>query len=60
MAQDSNKCAHENCGCVPAANTKYCSSFCEDSKDFVTLMCKCGHPECGQQATLQASGASVG
>jgi hypothetical protein len=60
MAEGNNKCAHETCSCTTGADTKYCSSFCEDSKDIITLMCKCGHPECGQQATLQSSGGSVG
>jgi hypothetical protein len=43
---ESNKCAHTACQCLAAPGSKYCSTFCEDSKDLTTLVCDCGHPAC--------------
>ena len=43
---DSKKCAHPACNCMAAPDSKYCSTFCEDSKDLTTLRCDCGHPAC--------------
>lgn len=47
---DSNKCAHEGCSCKPMKDSKYCSTFCEDSSDLTTLKCDCGHAGCEAQA----------
>lgn len=46
------KCAHETCSCMVAedAKSKYCSTFCEDSKDLTTLTCDCGHAGCASHA----------
>lgn len=43
---DSNKCAHVVCQCQAAPGSKFCSTFCEDSKDLTTLTCDCGHSAC--------------
>ena len=43
---ETKKCAHEACSCMAAPNSKYCSSFCEDSKDLTTIACDCGHTGC--------------
>jgi hypothetical protein len=60
MSEESNKCAHETCSCTTAPDSKYCSSFCEDSQGITTLMCKCGHPGCTEVSSLQSSGGSAG
>jgi hypothetical protein len=41
-----NKCAHPLCKCIPPTGQKYCSTYCEDSKDVTTLQCDCGHGSC--------------
>lgn len=46
MADESKKCAHETCSCMAAPGSKYCSTFCEDSKGLTTLECDCGHAGC--------------
>ncbi len=43
---DEKKCAHEGCTCPPAEGSKYCSTYCEDSKGFQTLACDCKHLAC--------------
>ena len=43
---ESKKCAHTVCQCMAAEGSKYCSTFCEDSKNFTTLKCDCGHTGC--------------
>jgi hypothetical protein len=45
----SSKCAHTPCQCPAAPGSKYCSTFCEDSKDLTTLECDCGHTGCAGQ-----------
>ncbi len=42
----TKKCAHPMCNCLVDEKQKYCSTFCEDSKDLTTLECDCGHPAC--------------
>lgn len=43
---DTKKCAHAPCKCVPPEGEKYCSTYCEDAKNYTTLECECGHPAC--------------
>jgi len=43
---DVKKCEHKGCKCLAKGESKYCSTFCEDSKDLTTLVCDCGHPAC--------------
>jgi hypothetical protein len=37
---------------MAAEGSKYCSTFCEDSKDLTTLACDCGHPGCEAQQAV--------
>jgi hypothetical protein len=46
MADEKKKCAHETCSCMAADDSKYCSTFCEDSAGTTTLKCDCGHAGC--------------
>jgi hypothetical protein len=47
MADEENdKCAHPACNCMAAADSDYCSTYCEDAKDTTELSCNCGHPGC--------------
>ena len=41
-----NKCAHSNCSCTAAQDSKYCSSHCETAKGSSQISCECGHPNC--------------
>lgn len=43
---DAKKCAHDGCSCLAKADSKYCSTFCEDAQGTTTLKCDCGHPTC--------------
>jgi hypothetical protein len=44
---EPKKCGHANCTCICTDGTKYCSQYCEDSKNMQTIACKCPHPDCG-------------
>ena len=56
MAQ-TEKCAHPNCTCPPAENSKYCSTYCEDAKDTTEIFCECGHATCTEE--VHAAGGRV-
>ena len=43
---EMKKCAHEGCSCMVAEGEKYCSTYCEDTKDVVALSCDCKHIGC--------------
>ncbi len=43
---EQKKCAHEGCSCMAAEESKYCSQYCEDTKDVTVLSCDCKHPGC--------------
>lgn len=45
MSETVKKCAHDLCKCL-VTDKKYCSTFCEDSKDVTALECDCKHPAC--------------
>jgi hypothetical protein len=45
MSETTKKCAHELCKCL-VTDKKYCSQFCEDSKNVTALECDCKHPAC--------------
>ena len=40
-----NKCAHENCTCPAASDSRYCSPACESGKGSESA-CGCGHADC--------------
>jgi len=44
------KCAHPACSCVPADGNKYCSETCADAKRVTELACQCQHPTCQGEA----------
>jgi hypothetical protein len=44
---EKDKCAHPNCTCSAANDSKYCSPHCESARDTLEISCKCGHPGCG-------------
>lgn len=46
MSTEVKKCAHEICNCVSPKGEKYCSPYCEDSKNVTSLKCDCHHSEC--------------
>jgi len=46
-----NKCAHPNCTCKTAADSKFCSPYCESAKSSTAISCECGHAGCGGQLT---------
>ena len=46
-----NKCAHPNCTCKAAADSKFCSPYCESAKSSTAISCECGHAGCGGQLT---------
>lgn len=41
-----DKCAHPGCNCPPAANSKYCSEYCERAGDTIEIKCNCMHAAC--------------
>ena len=43
---DIKKCAHPACLCNAAADSSYCSQYCDDAKDTLEISCNCGHPGC--------------
>lgn len=53
MAQNE-KCAHPNCTCPATADSKYCSTYCEDAKGTTEVFCECGHAGCA--AEVHAAG----
>ncbi len=48
MATDK-QCAHTGCTCPAKSDSKYCSTYCEDSAGTTTLACDCGHPGCADK-----------
>jgi len=44
--ESRKKCAHKNCNCMAAADSKYCSPHCESAKNTTEIACECEHPEC--------------
>jgi len=54
---ESEKCAHPNCTCPPAGDSKYCSPYCEAAKDKIEIFCECGHATCA--TTAHAGGQMV-
>ena len=50
MAKDqTKKCAHLPCVCVPANDEKYCSQHCKDAgSEEAEIACDCGHPACAK------------
>jgi hypothetical protein len=51
-SNDNEKCAHPSCVCKPAADSKFCSAFCEGASDHPDIMCNCGHAGCTNRATM--------
>lgn len=47
MADNNAKCAHPNCNCPPAQDSKYCSAYCEGAAGTIEIGCHCGHAGCG-------------
>ncbi len=43
---NEKKCAHENCSCQAAADSKYCSPYCESAKETAEIGCNCEHSQC--------------
>jgi hypothetical protein len=41
---NGEKCAHPMCSCMSAPDRKYCSTYCETTKDIPEFACQCGHP----------------
>jgi hypothetical protein len=41
-----DKCAHPECSCPPAKDSKYCSPYCEGAKDTPEIACGCEHSSC--------------
>jgi len=54
---DSNKktCANAVCDCVPPKGEKYCSAHCEGAAEKTSIVCRCGHSECGADVTIPGS-----
>ena len=48
MADDSNKCDHENCSCMVGEDEEYCSPQCESAAEegITAIKCDCGHSGC--------------
>jgi hypothetical protein len=44
--ETKEKCAHPACHCPPAAGSKYCSPYCEQTRKEADLACNCGHAGC--------------
>jgi hypothetical protein len=42
----TDKCAHPNCSCQQASDSKYCSPYCEAAKDTAEIACGCEHSNC--------------
>jgi hypothetical protein len=52
-----NKCGHELCDCEVGAESKYCSSSCEQQAKAEPgdgMECACGHLGCGAGMTHKA------
>jgi metallothionein len=49
---DAKKCAHSACNCM--TTEKYCSAHCEENKDTVEIVCKCGHAGCTAEVGVNA------
>jgi len=47
---ETEKCAHPNCTCPTAGDSKYCSPYCEAAKDTTEIFCDCGHASCVTKA----------
>jgi len=43
---ETKKCANERCSCMAAEGSKYCSTYCEDTKNVTALSCDCKHLAC--------------
>jgi len=46
---EAKKCAHPSCECMVnpgGPHGKYCSNYCEQSRDKTDLRCDCNHPAC--------------
>jgi hypothetical protein len=41
-----DKCSHDNCSCQAAADSKYCSPYCEAAKGTAEIACGCEHSTC--------------
>ena len=48
MADENNKCGHENCSCAVSGDEEYCSAQCESAaeQDVTAIKCDCGHSGC--------------
>ena len=45
---DNQKCAHELCNCLAAADSDFCSDHCKEAadQDIDEIKCDCGHQDC--------------
>jgi len=61
QATRSERCAHPACHCAPAADSKYCGTYCERAVTGKLHEagdgCGCGHPEC---ETVKSTSAAPG
>jgi hypothetical protein len=57
--EQKEKCAHPSCACHAAADSKFCSAFCEGASDHPDIICNCGHAGCATRATYTA-GSTTG
>ena len=46
-------CGNPACSCVPTEKEKFCSPHCEALGTQTEVICKCGHPHCGGEATAK-------
>lgn len=44
--QNTKKCKHPGCNCMPGSDSGYCSPHCETVKSGTEIVCQCGHSQC--------------
>ena len=49
MDNEKKKCAHPSCGCTAAADSDYCSTYCEGQAETTDILCSCGHAGCSDK-----------
>jgi metallothionein len=54
MNKPAKKCANPACDCLADEGSKYCSAHCEGAAGTTEVICRCGHPGCGGEATTLA------
>lgn len=55
MPEKTEKCANPECNCASNLDNEYCSEYCERVEHDPESGCRCGHPECRQEATQPSS-----